>query len=78
MDGTLGTVLCRRMNTLFDYRLVWAKHPWVLAYAVIVVGVLAVSIVGTALGVVPLAILFVPALAGAYAHHVMVMRRLDR
>jgi hypothetical protein len=66
------------MNTLFDYRTVWARHPWVLAYALVVIGVLALSIVGTVLGLVPLAVLFVPALAGAYAHHVMVMRRLER
>lgn len=71
-----GTVL--HVNTWFDYRTVWAGHPWVLAYAVVVVLVLVLSIVGTAAGAVPLMILFVPALAGVYVHHLMVMKRLDR
>jgi hypothetical protein len=66
------------MNTWFDYRTVWAGHPWILAYAIIVVAVLLLSIVGTAVGGGPLAILFIPALAGAYAHHLMVMKRIDR
>jgi hypothetical protein len=71
-----GTVL--DVNTWFDYRRVWAAHPWVLAYAVVVLAVLLLSIVGTAAGAVPLMILFVPALAGVYVHHLLVMKRLDR
>jgi hypothetical protein len=71
-----GTVL--DVNTWFDYRRVWAAHPWVLAYAVVVLAVLALSIVGTVAGAVPLMILFVPALAGVYVHHLLVMKRLER
>jgi hypothetical protein len=65
------------METWFDYRTVWAKHPWLLVYAVIVVAVFALSVVGTVVGPRPLAILFIPSLAGAYVHHLMVQRRLD-
>ena len=65
------------MDTWFDYRTVWAKHPWLLVYAVIVVAVFAVSIVGTVAGPRPLAILFIPSLAGAYVHHLMVQKRLE-
>lgn len=64
------------METWFDYRTVWAKHPWLLAYAVIVVAVFVLSVIGTVAGPRPLAILFIPALAGAYVHHLMVQRRL--
>jgi hypothetical protein len=63
-------------QTWYDYRLVWAQHPWVLVYAVIVTAVFVLAVVGTALAVVPLAILFVPSLAGVYVHHIMVARRL--
>jgi hypothetical protein len=66
------------VNTWYDYRAVWARHPWLLAYAIVVVLVLLVSIVGTVIVPGPLAILFVPALGGAYVHHLMVMKRLDR
>ena len=66
------------MNTWFDYRTVWASHPWLAVYAVVVVLVLLLSIVGTAIGHGPLAILFIPALGAAYAHHLMAMRRLER
>ena len=66
----------RRMNTWFDYRTAWAAHPWLLVYAVIVVAVLVLSIVGTAMGGGPLTLLFIPALAGAYVHHLMVMKRV--
>lgn len=65
------------MHTWFDYRTVWASHPWLLVYAVIVVAVFALSVVGTAMGRGPLAILFIPALAGAYVHHLMVMKRVE-
>ena len=65
------------MNTWFDYRAVWAKHPWLLVHAVIVVLVFVLSVVGTAVGGGPLALLFIPALAGAYLHHLMVMKRVD-
>ena len=65
------------MNTRFVYRTVGAKHPWLLVYAVIVVAVFVLSVVGTALGGGPLALLFIPALAGAYLHHPMVMKRVN-
>ena len=65
------------METWFDYRTVWAKHPWLLVYAVIVVAVFALSVVGTVTGPRQLAILFIPSLAGAYVHHLMVQKRLD-
>jgi hypothetical protein len=58
----------------YDYRRVWAAYPLLLAYAVLVVVILAMAIVGTVLHDA-LAILFVPALAGAYVHHLMVMKR---
>jgi hypothetical protein len=65
------------MGTWFEYRTVWARHPWLLVYAVIVVCVFALSVVGTITGPRPLAILFIPSLAGAYVHHLMVQRRLE-
>jgi hypothetical protein len=65
------------VNTWYDYRAVWATHPWLLVYAIIVAGVLLLSILGTVFLHGPLAILFVPALGGAYAHHLMVMKRLQ-
>jgi hypothetical protein len=64
------------METWFDYRSVWAAHPWVLAYAVFVVLLIVVSVLGTIMGNV-LAILFIPSLAGIYLHHLIVMRKLD-
>ena len=64
------------VNTWYDYQAVWANHRWVMAYAVIVVAVLLLAIVGTILQFGILALLFIPALAGAYAHHMMVMKRL--
>jgi hypothetical protein len=69
--GTLHGV-----DTWYDYRRVWAGHPLLLAYALVVVAVLVLAVVGTVLRVIPLAILFIPALAGAYAHHLMAMKRL--
>jgi uncharacterized membrane protein AbrB (regulator of aidB expression) len=58
----------------FDYRRVWASHPLLLAYAVLVVVVLVMAVIGTVLRS-PLAILFIPALAGGYVHHLLVMKR---
>jgi hypothetical protein len=75
--GRAGAVRSGAVETWFDYRTVWATHPWVLAYAVVVVAVFAVAVAGTFVGG-PLAILFIPSLAGAYAHHLMVMKRVDR
>lgn len=65
------------MNTWFDYRTVWAAHPWLLVYAIIVVAVLVLSIIGTAAGGGPLVLLFIPGLAGLYVHHLMVMKRRE-
>jgi hypothetical protein len=64
------------MDTWYDYRRVWAGHPWLLVYAVIVVAVFALSVFGTVAGPRQLAILFIPSLAGAYVHHLMVQKRL--
>jgi uncharacterized membrane protein AbrB (regulator of aidB expression) len=64
------------VDTWYDYRRVWAAHPLLLAYAVLVVAVLVLAVIGTALRN-PLAILFLPALGGAYVHHLMVMKRLN-
>lgn len=63
------------MDFWFDYRRAWAAYPWLLVYAVIVAAVLALAIVGTIMGNL-LAVLFIPALAGAYVHHLMVMKRV--
>jgi len=63
------------VQTWFDYRVIWGAHPWLLVYAIIVAAVLVLSIVGTIMGNGILALLFIPALAGAYAHHLMVMKR---
>lgn len=63
------------MDTWYDYRRVWSAHPWLLGYAVLVVAVLVVAVIGTVLGDV-LAVLFIPALAGGYLHHLLVQRRL--
>lgn len=65
------------LNTWYDYRTVWSQHPWLAVYAVIVVAVFILSVVGTILSG-PLALLFIPSLAGAYVHHLMVMRRLPQ
>ena len=69
--GTIGAV-----DVWWDYRRVWASNPWLLVYAVIVVLVFALAIVGTVQRT-PLAILFIPSLAGAYVHHILVQRRLN-
>ncbi|MDT4937497.1 MAG: hypothetical protein QOG80_1168 [Pseudonocardiales bacterium] len=63
------------MEFWFDYRRVWAGHPWVLVYAVLVVLVLVLAVIGTIVRN-PLAILFIPALAGIYVHHMLVMKRV--
>jgi autotransporter translocation and assembly factor TamB len=64
------------VNVWYDYRTVWSMHPWVLVYALIVVAIFVLAVVGTFIGG-PLAILFIPSLAGAYAHHLLVQKRLD-
>ncbi|WP_338177601.1 hypothetical protein [Jatrophihabitans sp.] len=65
------------MDTWYDYRKVWAGYPLLRAYAVLVVIVFVLAIIGTiARG--PLSILFIPALAGAYVHHLMVQKRLSQ
>lgn len=64
------------MQLWWDYRRVWAAHPWLAVYAVIVVAVLVLAVIGTVQRNA-LAILFIPALGGAYAHHLMAMKRLD-
>lgn len=61
----------------YDYRTAWSANPWLLVYAVIVVAVFAAAVVGTFVGG-PLAILFIPSLAGAYVHHLLVHKRLER
>lgn len=65
------------METWYGYRTVWSQQPWLLAYAVVVVVVLAIAVVGTFIGG-PLALLFIPSLAGLYVHHLMAMKRLGR
>ncbi len=65
-----------RVSTWYDYRAVWAAYPWVLAYAVVVFVVLVLSVIGTIVGG-PLVVLFIPALAGIYLHHMLVMKRTD-
>ena len=64
------------LTTWYDYRTVWARHPWLAVYAALVVAIFVLSIVGTIFSG-PLAILFIPSLAGAYVHHLMVMKRLE-
>ncbi|HEV7191682.1 MAG TPA: hypothetical protein VGN35_00625 [Jatrophihabitantaceae bacterium] len=64
------------MDVWWDYRRVWATHPWILVYAVIVVLVLALAVVGT-FQRNAMAILFIPSLAGMYVHHMLVQKRLD-
>ncbi|WP_375479995.1 hypothetical protein [uncultured Jatrophihabitans sp.] len=67
------------MHTWYDYRTVWAAHPWLLAYAVLVVAVFALAVYGTvAQHGGPLSILFIPSLAGGYVHHLMVQKRLKQ
>jgi hypothetical protein len=63
------------VDTWWDYRRVWAAHPWIAVYAGIVVAVFALAVYGTVVRD-PLAILFIPALGGAYAHHLLVTKRL--
>jgi hypothetical protein len=63
------------VDTWHDYRRVWAGYPWVLLYAAFVVLLLVVAVIGTIMGNV-LAILFIPSLAGAYLHHLIVVRKL--
>ena len=64
-------------DTWYDYRTVWAAKPWLAVYFVIVVLVFLLAVFGTFFGGT-YAILFVPSLAGAYVHHLMVMKRLGR
>jgi hypothetical protein len=64
------------VQTWWDYRRVWAAHPWLAVYAVIVVGAFGLAVYGTVVRN-PLAILFIPALAGGYVHHLLAMKRLD-
>jgi hypothetical protein len=66
----------RRVNTWFEYRAVWAAHPWVLVYAILAVALVVVSVVATVVGGV-FAVLFVPALAAIYIHHLIVMKKAD-
>jgi hypothetical protein len=61
----------------WDYRRVWARHPLLLIYFVIVIAALVLAIYGTVTRTGALALLFIPSLAGGYAHHLMVMKRLD-
>jgi hypothetical protein len=63
------------VSTWYDYRSVWAAHPWVLAYAVVVLLVFVLSVIGTFAGG-PFVVLFIPALAGGYIHHIIVGKRL--
>jgi hypothetical protein len=63
------------VETWWDYRRVWATHPWIAVYAAVVVAVFALAIYGTVVRN-PLAILFIPSLAGAYVHHMLVMKRV--
>ena len=65
------------VSTWFDYRTAWAAQPWLLVYAVVVVLVFLAAVLGTLVGG-PLAILFIPSLGGAYVHHLLVARRLER
>ncbi|WP_375501246.1 hypothetical protein [uncultured Jatrophihabitans sp.] len=65
------------VNVWYEYRTAWSAYPWLLAYAIVVVAVFVAAVVGTFIGG-PLAILFIPSLAGAYVHHLMVMKRLER
>ena len=65
----------RVLDTWYDYRAVWSAYPWLLVYAIVVVAVFVVAVVGTFYGG-PLAILFIPSLAGAYVHHLMAMKRV--
>lgn len=67
----------RPVQTWFEYRTVWAAHPWLFAYAVVVLGVFVLGVVGTVSGTPALAVLFIPSLAGAYAHHLMVLKRAN-
>jgi hypothetical protein len=62
-------------DTWYDYRSVWAAHPWVLAYAVLVLALLVAAVIGTLFGGV-LAVLFIPSLAGVYVHHLIVGKKL--
>jgi hypothetical protein len=64
------------VNTWYEYRDVWSAHPWVLAMAVIAAAVIVLAIVETILGG-PLALLFIPGLAMAYGHHLIVQKKLD-
>jgi hypothetical protein len=65
------------VDVWWEYRRVWTRYPLLLAYFVIVVVVLALAVYGTVTSNGLLAILFIPALAGGYAHHLMVMKRLN-
>jgi hypothetical protein len=71
-----GFAYTPRVDFWFDYRRVWAGHPWLLVYFVIVLAVFGLAIYGTVVRD-PLAILFIPALGGLYVHHMMVMKRVD-
>jgi Mn2+/Fe2+ NRAMP family transporter len=63
-------------HTWYEYRDVWATHPWVLALAVVAVLVVIAAAIATFTGGA-LALLFIPGLAGLYGHHLLVKRIAD-
>lgn len=58
------------MTTWYQYRDVWAAHPWMLFVAIGSLALLVAGVVGTALGSV-LAVCFIPGLAALFGHHVL-------
>lgn len=64
------------MNTWYDYRAVWAAHPWVILVVLLGLACVVVSVVATVTGGA-LAFLFIPGLAAIYVHHLIVQRKVS-
>ena len=75
--GTGPPVASAAVELWWDYRRVWATHPWLLVYAVVFVLMFAAAVYGTVVRDA-LAVLFIPSLGGLYLHHLMAMKRLNQ
>jgi hypothetical protein len=62
-------------NGWAEYRAVWRRRPWLLLIAMAGVVLVVVSVAETVVRG-PLAFLFIPGLALAYLHHILVRRSL--
>jgi uncharacterized membrane protein YcjF (UPF0283 family) len=60
----------------YQYRDVWARHPWIAAVALLAVLFIIGGIAGSVLRNL-LALFFIPGLILLYAHHLLVQRKAE-